>query len=72
MTTKEAIKILNQLWGIETLSQDKRDAFELAIRALRSYRNCKKCIHNVLTPSGKMHICELGDCDFEELDTYDE
>ena len=67
MTTKQAIQILNQLWGLETLSQDKRDAFELAIRALRSFRNCKACVHNVTTPSGHMHICELGDCDFEEI-----
>lgn len=69
MTKKEAIKYL-----IRPVSSSTRppsgeylkqvEAYELAIKALMAYRDCRHCTHNIKI--GNMRGCELGDCDFED------
>jgi hypothetical protein len=78
MTNKEAIKIIQtERNHCATHNQDKGmseeyhkemeslvNAFDLAIKALMAYRDCRHCTHNIKV--GNMRGCELWDCDFEE------
>lgn len=63
MTTKEAIKEI-QRWLDGCPYADTKEAFNLAIKALMAYRDCKHCTHNIKV--GNMRGCALWDCDFED------
>lgn len=73
MTNKEAISIITQIKGLITNDNSwsdeakvaTKEAFELAIKALMAYRDCRHCTHNIKI--GNMRGCELWDCDFEDL-----
>lgn len=64
MTKKEAIKEI-QKWLDGCPYADTKEAFNLAIKALMVYRDCKHCTHNI--KMGNMRGCELWDCDFEDI-----
>ncbi len=69
MTTKEAIKYL--ITPIATSTEPsaeylkQKEAYDLAIKALMAYRDCRHCTHNIKI--GNMRGCALGDCDFEDM-----
>lgn len=63
LTTKEAIKEI-QRWLDGCPYADTKEAFNLAIKALMAYRDCKHCTHNIKV--GNMRGCALWDCDFED------
>jgi len=72
MKTKEAAKILtDHVNGIPSDVWDEdcdkfTEAVNLAVKALRVYRDCKNCIHKFTV--NHMYGCDIGICEFEEAD----
>lgn len=68
MTSKEAIKYLISPVATSTKPSaeylKQKEAYDLAIKALMAYRDCRHCTHNVKI--GNTRGCELWDCDFED------
>ena len=73
MTSKETIEIITQVKGFITNDNSWSDeakvavkeAFDLAIKALMAYRDCRHCTHNIKV--NNMRGCALWDCDFEDM-----